>query len=178
MLMLGIESSCDECSIALIRDAKEIIANLVASQVDLHGKYGGVVPEIACRRHLEVLNPLLAEALEKAGIGFGKIEAVSVANRPGLVGAVLIGVAAAKVLAGQKFQLHCQECELDDHYEEAKNRELMASGVASIQELAKTIGSDPLDEIIKAGKGQDLLKLLEQLPKDEPAPKTIQAVLA
>jgi len=100
MLILALESSCDECSIALLEGQRELKVNLVASQIELHSKYGGVVPEIACRRHLEVLNPLLSEALETAGVDFSHIDAVAVSHRPGLVGAVLIGVGAAKVLAG------------------------------------------------------------------------------
>lgn len=100
MLILALESSCDECSIALLEGERDLKANLVASQIELHAKYGGVVPEIACRRHLEVLNPLLQEALETAGVSFSELDAVAVSHRPGLIGAVLIGVGAAKVLAG------------------------------------------------------------------------------
>ena len=99
MLILGIESSCDETSIALVRDGKEILANLVLSQLDVHGEFGGVVPELACRRHLEIINPLLKQALQEAALEWKDIDAVAVTHGPGLVGAVLIGVAAAKALA-------------------------------------------------------------------------------
>jgi N6-L-threonylcarbamoyladenine synthase len=99
MLILGLESSCDETSAALLLDGKKILANLISSQVDLHARFGGVVPEIACRKHLEVLNPLLQEAMEKSGKNFTDLQAVAVSHAPGLVGALLIGVAAAKVLA-------------------------------------------------------------------------------
>lgn len=99
MLILGVETSCDETSVAILRDGREILCNLIASQVVLHSRYGGVVPEIACRKHLEVLNPLLAEALETSGLRFRDIDAVAVTRGPGLVGALLVGVAAAKAIA-------------------------------------------------------------------------------
>lgn len=99
-ILMGIESSCDETSIAIIRDGKEVLANLVSSQIPLHAKYGGVVPEVACRAHMTVINPLIEEALEKAGLQFTDLNAVAVTYGPGLVGAVLLGVAAAKTLAG------------------------------------------------------------------------------
>lgn len=99
MLILGIESSCDETSVAIVEDGSKIIVNLILSQMDLHRDFGGVVPELACRRHLEMINPLLETAISKAGIGWKDIDAVAVTSGPGLVGAVLIGVAAAKALA-------------------------------------------------------------------------------
>ena len=98
--ILGLESSCDETSVAILADGERVLANLISSQIPLHSRYGGVVPEVACRAHLEVLNPLLAEALERAQIGFHDLEAVAVTCGPGLVGAVLLGVAVAKTLAG------------------------------------------------------------------------------
>lgn len=97
---MGIESSCDETSVAILEDGSKILANLVSSQIPLHAKYGGVVPEVACRAHMEVINPLIQEALEAANLSFQQLNAVSVTYGPGLVGAVLLGVAAAKTLAG------------------------------------------------------------------------------
>ena len=88
--ILGLESSCDETSVAILADGERVLANLISSQIPLHSRYGGVVPEVACRAHLEVLNPLLAEALERAQIGFHDLEAVAVTCGPGLVGAVLL----------------------------------------------------------------------------------------
>jgi len=98
--VLGLESSCDETSVALLEDGFRLRVNLVSSQVALHEKYGGVVPEVACRAHMEVLNPLIQEAMDQAGAAFGDLDAVAVTHGPGLVGAVLLGVAAAKTLAG------------------------------------------------------------------------------
>ena len=99
MLLLALESSCDETAAAVVRDGKEILSNLIASQVDLHSVYGGVVPELASRRHLEVINPLVEEALSNAGIQQADLDAVVVTRGPGLVGALLVGVAFAKAYA-------------------------------------------------------------------------------
>ena len=99
MLLLALESSCDETAAAVVRDGKEILSNLIASQVDLHAVYGGVVPELASRRHLEVINPLVEEALLNAGIQQADLDAVVVTRGPGLVGALLVGVAFAKAYA-------------------------------------------------------------------------------
>jgi len=99
MLILGIETSCDETAVAVVRDGRVVLSDLVASQEHLHEKYGGVVPEIACRAHLETIVPLIDTALEKAGVELGQIDAVAVTNQPGLIGALLIGLTAAKTLA-------------------------------------------------------------------------------
>jgi N6-L-threonylcarbamoyladenine synthase len=98
MLILGIETSCDETSVALVEDGKNEIVNLVVSQMDLHSEFGGVVPELACRRHLETINPLLDLALKKTGKKWSDLEGVAVTHGPGLVGALLVGVAAAKAI--------------------------------------------------------------------------------
>ena len=96
--ILGIESTCDETGAAVV-DGRDVRSNVVASQVDLHAKYRGVVPEIASRAHIENILPVLREALAQAGAGMGDVDAVAVAHRPGLIGSLLIGVAAAKTLA-------------------------------------------------------------------------------
>lgn len=107
-LTLGIESSCDETSIAVLRDGREVLSNVIASQVPTHKIFGGVVPEIASRHHLENVNPVLemalAEASEKAGetVTLDNIDLVGVTNGPGLVGALLIGVSAAKAICFAK----------------------------------------------------------------------------
>jgi N6-L-threonylcarbamoyladenine synthase len=98
-VILGIETSCDETAAALVTREGEIRANVVASQVDLHAAYGGVVPEVASRRHLELVNPVLHETLSEAGATLDDVEAVAVTTRPGLIGALLVGVSAAKALA-------------------------------------------------------------------------------
>ena len=96
MLILGIESSCDETAVALWGDKEGEVISLVSSQIDLHSRYGGVVPELASRRHLEVLTPLLEEALSRSGRSLDEVGAVAVTQGPGLVGALLVGMESAK----------------------------------------------------------------------------------
>ncbi len=98
-LVLGIETSCDETSAAVVVDGVDVRSNVVASQVDLHAKYGGVVPEIASRAHIERLDAVIEEAMAVAKVTKDDIDAIAVTNRPGLVGALLIGVTAAKTLS-------------------------------------------------------------------------------
>lgn len=98
-LILALETSCDETSVALLRNGREVLANRIASQEELHARYGGVVPEIACRRHFEVIHPLLEECLQETGLGWGDVDALAVTHGPGLIGAVLVGVTVAKTLA-------------------------------------------------------------------------------
>jgi N6-L-threonylcarbamoyladenine synthase len=97
--VLGIETSCDETAVAVVRDGREILSSVVSSQVDLHARFGGVVPEIASRAHVELLTPVLAEALVEAGVDESNIDAVAATVGPGLIGALLVGVSAAKALA-------------------------------------------------------------------------------
>jgi N6-L-threonylcarbamoyladenine synthase len=97
--VLGIETSCDETSAAIVVNGVDVRSNVVASQIDLHRKFGGVVPEIASRAHIERLDAVMEEAFEAAGHPIGQIDAIAVTNRPGLVGALLIGVTAAKTLS-------------------------------------------------------------------------------
>ena len=98
MRVLGIETSCDETAVAVLEDGV-VRSNLISSQVDLHERFGGVVPEIASRAHVEALNPLLEQALEEARVGFSDLDGVAVTIGPGLAGALLVGVAAAKAIA-------------------------------------------------------------------------------
>jgi N6-L-threonylcarbamoyladenine synthase len=97
--ILAIETSCDETAVALVRDGKELLSNVVSSQVEIHRRFGGVVPEVASRRHVEQMTFLLEEALQQAQIKAEEVDAVAVTQGPGLVGALLIGVTAAKTLA-------------------------------------------------------------------------------
>jgi tRNA N6-adenosine threonylcarbamoyltransferase len=99
VIVLGIETSCDETAVAVVEDGFRIRANLIASQVDLHRRFGGVVPEVAARAHVEALHPLLQQALEEAGVGFRDLDGVAATVGPGLVGALLVGMAAAKAVA-------------------------------------------------------------------------------
>lgn len=99
MLVLGIESTCDETACSIVRNGNEILSNVVASQIDLHAQYGGVVPELACRRHVDLLLPVLEEALKQANVQISDIDLIAVSQGPGLVGALLIGLNAAKALS-------------------------------------------------------------------------------
>lgn len=98
-LVLGIETSCDETAAALVMGGDDVISSVVSSQIDLHADFGGVVPEVASRAHLESLNPVVARAIVEAGVDESRIDAVAVAVGPGLIGALLVGVSAAKALA-------------------------------------------------------------------------------
>ncbi len=99
MLILGIETSCDETSVSVVEDGARVLSNVISSQVEFHRPYGGVVPEVASRKHLELINPVIEEALTEARVGFKDIGAVAVTIGPGLVGALLVGLAAAKAVA-------------------------------------------------------------------------------
>lgn len=99
MLILGIETSCDETAVAVTQDGRTILSDLLSSQIDLHKQYGGVVPELACRRHIEVIGLLIREAIEKSGRSYEQLDAIAVTMGPGLIGALLVGVSTAKSLA-------------------------------------------------------------------------------
>lgn len=99
MLILGMETSCDETAVSVVRDGKEILSNIVATQIEEHKLYGGVVPEIASRRHSEAIVGVTKEALSKAAVGLCDIDAIAVTYAPGLIGALLVGVNFAKALA-------------------------------------------------------------------------------
>lgn len=99
VLVLGLETSCDETSAAVIADGRKILSNVISSQIPIHQKYGGVVPELASRRHVENVIPVIDQALAEAGVRLTEIDAIGVTYGPGLVGALLVGVAAAKALA-------------------------------------------------------------------------------
>lgn len=97
--VLGIESSCDETAAAVVREGRVQLSSVISSQIDRHARFGGVVPEIASRAHVEMLNPVIAEAIVQAGIADDEIDAVAATYGPGLVGSLLVGVSAAKALA-------------------------------------------------------------------------------
>lgn len=99
MLILGIESSCDDTSISIVEDGKKILSNLISSQIDLHSKFGGIVPELASRQHILNINPLIEEALNQAKIDFKDIDAFAVTKGPGLQGSLLVGITTAKTLS-------------------------------------------------------------------------------
>ncbi len=99
MKILSFESSCDETSCAVIEDGRHILSDVISTQVPIHKKFGGVVPEIASRHHIEDVLPVAIEALEQAGCSWEDMDAIAVTQGPGLVGALLVGVAAAKAAA-------------------------------------------------------------------------------
>jgi len=99
MIILGIESSCDETAAAVMEDDRRLLANVVNSQIDLHGIYGGVVPELASRKHLEDIYPVVDQALRQAGITLDQVDGLAITQGPGLIGSLLVGVSFAKALA-------------------------------------------------------------------------------
>jgi N6-L-threonylcarbamoyladenine synthase len=99
MLLLTIETSCDETSAAVVRDGRQVLSNVIASQVEVHARYGGVVPELASRKHMEAIAVVVNEALEQGGVSLSAIEGIAVTCGPGLIGALLVGVSTAKAIA-------------------------------------------------------------------------------
>ena len=99
MLVLGIESSCDETAAAVVRDGREMLSSVISSQIEIHRQYGGVVPEIASREHLEKIDPIVKAAIVQAGVSFSELEGIAVTTGPGLIGSLLVGVSYAKALA-------------------------------------------------------------------------------
>ena len=99
MLVLCIESSCDETSAAVIRDGSEMLSNVVASQVDVHSRFGGVVPELASRKHVEAISVVINTAMQEAGVTVDQLEGIGVTRGPGLIGALLVGLSTAKAMA-------------------------------------------------------------------------------
>ncbi len=102
ILILAIESSCDETAAAVVKNGREVLSNVISSQIELHTLYGGVVPEIASRKHIEKINQVIEEALKEAEVTLDDIDAIGVTYGPGLVGALLVGVAEAKAIAYAK----------------------------------------------------------------------------
>jgi N6-L-threonylcarbamoyladenine synthase len=99
MLVLGVESSCDETAAALVRDGREMLSSVISSQIEVHKRFGGVVPELASREHLDKIEPVIAEAFTRAGVAPHEIDGVAVTQGPGLVGSLLVGLSYAKALA-------------------------------------------------------------------------------
>lgn len=127
ILILAIESSCDETAAAVVRNGREVLSNVISSQIELHKLYGGVVPEIASRKHIEKINQVIEEALSTAGVTLDDLDAVGVTYGPGLVGALLVGVAEAKAIAYAKnlplIGVHHIEGHISANYIENKDLE-------------------------------------------------------
>lgn len=101
-IILGIETSCDETAAAVVKDGRKVLSNVISSQIELHKKFGGVVPEIASRKHVELIVPVIDSAMEQSGVTLDDIDAIGVTYGPGLVGALLVGVSTAKAIAYAK----------------------------------------------------------------------------
>ncbi len=125
--ILAIESSCDETAAAVVRNGRDVLSNIISSQIDLHTLYGGVVPEIASRKHTERINQVIAEALQTAGMTLREMDAIAVTYGPGLVGALLVGVSAAKAISFAAgiplIGVHHIEGHISANYIEHKNLE-------------------------------------------------------
>lgn len=148
--ILAIESSCDETAAAVVRNGRDVLSNVISSQIELHKLFGGVVPEIASRKHIEKINQVIDEALETAGISLEDVDAIAVTYGPGLVGALLVGVAQAKALAFAADKplvgVHHIEGHISANYIEHKELEppflcLVASGGHSHLVMVKDYGS-------------------------------------
>lgn len=98
-ITLAIETSCDETAVAVLKGGREVLSNIISSQIDIHKKFGGVVPEVASRKHIETINPIIQQAIDEANISFNDIDIVGVTQGPGLVGALLVGLSSAKAIA-------------------------------------------------------------------------------
>lgn len=127
VLILAIESSCDETAAAVVKNGREVLSNVINTQIAIHTEYGGVVPEIASRKHIENVNPVIRKALEDAGVTLDDIDAIGVTYGPGLVGALLVGVAEAKAIAFAKNKplvgVHHIEGHISANYVENKELE-------------------------------------------------------
>ena len=127
VLILAIESSCDETAAAVIKNGREVLSNVIYSQIELHKLYGGVVPEIASRKHIEKINQVIEQALNDANVTLDDLDAVGVTYGPGLVGALLVGVAEAKAIAYAKklplVGVHHIEGHISGNYIENKELE-------------------------------------------------------
>ena len=127
LLILAIESSCDKTAAAVVKNGREVLSNVINTQIAIHTEYGGVVPEIASRKHIENINPVIRKALEDAGVTLDDIDAIGVTYGPGLVGALLVGVAEAKAIAFAKNKplvgVHHIEGHISANYVENKELE-------------------------------------------------------
>lgn len=149
ILILGIESSCDETAASVVKNGREVLSNTIYSQIDLHTLYGGVVPEIASRKHIEKVNQVIGQSLSEAGVSLGDIDGIAVTYGPGLVGALLVGVSAAKAISFASgvplVGVHHIEGHISANYIENKELQppfmcLVASGGHSHLVLVKDYG--------------------------------------
>ena len=177
ILILAIESSCDETAAAVVKNGRQVLSNVISSQIDLHKLYGGVVPEIASRKHIEKINQVIEEALENAEVTLDDIDAIGVTYGPGLVGALLVGVAEAKAIAYAKklplVGVHHIEGHISANYIENLELEppflcLVVSGGHTHLVCVKDYGTYEIssEEPEMMRQGRLLIKWLEQLAWD------------
>ncbi len=157
--ILGIESSCDETAAAVVADGCEILSSVVASQVDIHRKYGGVVPELASREHLRSIVPVVREALARAGLKLSDIEAIGVTQGPGLVGSLLVGLTYGKVLASALGKPLVGVNHLEGHVRAVFLKAFMAGEKPGLPAVCLIVsgGHTVLYEVAPAGSGGAIL---------------------
>lgn len=188
MRILGIESSCDETAAAVVEDGKRLLSNVVHTQIDIHAEYGGVVPEIAARSHLEVINPVIHKALSDAGCNWDDIDAIAVTYAPGLVGSLIAGTLAARTLAllhnKPLYPIHHVEAHVYANFiteQREINRESLAvtseetsatrvsTDAYSIETRREAVSEDENREKTNENKAEETTQQLLTLPSHQPA---------
>jgi N6-L-threonylcarbamoyladenine synthase len=187
-VILGIETSCDETAAALVTDDGAVRANVVSSQADLHARYGGVVPEVASRRHLDLVVPVVEAALEQAGASLADVDAVAVTEGPGLIGALLVGLSAAKAIAfARRLPLipvdhlhgHLAALYLQPEPLEPPFLALLASGGHTmILEVTDRRGYDPIGRSLDDAAGEAFDKGARLLGLDYPGGARLEQLAA
>lgn len=167
MKILGIESSCDETAAAVVEDGRKLLSNVVQTQIDIHAQYGGVVPEVAARSHIEVINPVINQALADAGCTWDDIDAIAVTYAPGLIGSLLVGTLAARTLAlihnKPLYPIHHVEAHVYANFIVDK-RESQAASLPSADLTPSTPSGVTREAVGTVGGLGDLV-----LPKSQPA---------
>lgn len=158
MKILGIESSCDETAASVVEDGRRILSHVVVSQIDIHAHYGGVVPEVAARSHIEAINPVISEALDQAGCNWDDIDAIAVTYAPGLIGSLLVGTLAARTLAvlhdKPLFPIHHVEAHV---YANFVTEAGIKAGVSFADKLPSTQPQFPMLALIVSGGHSQLV---------------------
>jgi N6-L-threonylcarbamoyladenine synthase len=171
MKILGIESSCDETAASVVEDGRKLLSNVIVSQIDIHEQYGGVVPEVAARSHIEVINPVVGKALADAGCTWDDIDAIAVTYAPGLIGSLLVGTLAARTLAeihGKPlYPIHHVEAHVYANFIVEKKSEADSAASGNLQpELVEASGPSPESGAKHPASGTNQ-------PSDAPTVKTI-----
>ena len=162
MKILGIETSCDETAVAIVDDQKNILAHALNSQIELHKKYGGVIPELAARGHVEILDVLILQALKEANLKLEEIDGFAATSGPGLIGGVIVGMMAAKTLASVFQKPFLAVNHLEAHALTARLTSDLANGLVITKNLAKQLTTLSVKPSIKSHKWLDCLILAGQ----------------